>query len=91
VADGINWFGKIVHTANKNTEPSVLASKVMQDRIAIKRSIMAPLKAGTFEILGKTLTTQSCFQEEIKSKFNSGNACCHSVQNTLCSRFYPEM
>ena len=32
---------------------------------------------------GTTLTKQNCIQEEIKSRLNSGNACCHSVQNLL--------
>jgi hypothetical protein len=26
---------------------------------------------------------QNCVHEEIKSRFNSGNVCCHSVQNLL--------
>jgi hypothetical protein len=28
---------------------------------------------------------QNCIQEEIKSRLQSGNACCHSVQHVLCS------
>jgi hypothetical protein len=32
-----------------------------------------------FKFLGTTLTDQNCMQEEIKSRLNSGNACCHSV------------
>jgi len=31
--------------------------------------------------LGTTLTNENSTQEEIKSRFNSGNACYHSVQN----------
>jgi len=31
--------------------------------------------------LGTTLTNQNSIQEEIKSRFKSGSACCHSVQN----------
>jgi hypothetical protein len=31
--------------------------------------------------LGTTLTDQNCMQEVIKSRLNSGNACCHSVQS----------
>ena len=38
-----------------------------------------------FKYLGTTLTNQNSIQEEIKSRFNSGNACCHSVQNLLSS------
>ena len=38
-----------------------------------------------FKYLGTTLTNQNSIQEEIKSRMNSGNACCHSVQNLLSS------
>jgi hypothetical protein len=31
--------------------------------------------------LGTNLTNQNPSQEEIKSRLNSGNACCHLVQN----------
>ena len=33
------------------------------------------------------LTNQNSIQEEIKSRLNSGNACCHSVQNLLSFSF----
>jgi hypothetical protein len=36
--------------------------------------------------LGTTLTDQNCVHEEIKSRLNSWNACCHSVQSLLSSR-----
>jgi hypothetical protein len=39
-----------------------------------------------FKYFGTTLTDQNCMQEEIKSRLNSGNACCHSVQGLLSSR-----
>jgi hypothetical protein len=39
-----------------------------------------------FRYLGTTLTDQNCMHEEIKSKLNPGNACCHSVQSFLSSR-----
>jgi hypothetical protein len=39
-----------------------------------------------FKYLGATLTDQNSIQEEIKSRLNLGNVCCHSVQNLLCSR-----
>jgi len=38
-----------------------------------------------FTYLGTTLINQYCIQEEIKSRFQSGNACYHSVQNVLSS------
>jgi hypothetical protein len=41
--------------------------------------------AEQFKYLGKTLTNQNSFHEEIKSRFKSGNACYHSVQNLLSS------
>jgi hypothetical protein len=33
-----------------------------------------------------TLTNQNDIHDEIKSRLNSGNACCYSVQNLLSSR-----
>ena len=36
-----------------------------------------------FKYLGTTLTNQNSIQEEIKSRFKSGNVCYHSVQNIL--------
>jgi len=40
-----------------------------------------------FKYLGTTLTNQNCIAEEIKSRLRSGNACYHSVQNLLSSRW----
>jgi len=37
--------------------------------------------------LGTTLTSQISIPEEIKSRLRLGNACCHSMQNLLSSRF----
>jgi hypothetical protein len=39
-----------------------------------------------FKYLGTTVITQNLFQEEIKRRLNSGNACYHSIQNLLSSR-----
>jgi hypothetical protein len=36
--------------------------------------------------LGTTPTDQNCMNEEIKSRLNSGNACCRSVNSLLPSR-----
>jgi hypothetical protein len=36
--------------------------------------------------LGTTLTDQNCMNQEIKSRLNSMNVCCHSVQSLLSSR-----
>jgi hypothetical protein len=38
-----------------------------------------------FEYLGTTLTSDNSFQEEIKSRLKSGNACYHWVQSLLSS------
>ena len=35
--------------------------------------------------LGTKIMNRNSIQEEIKSRFKSGNACCHSVQNLLSS------
>jgi hypothetical protein len=39
-----------------------------------------------FKYLGTTVTNQNLFQEEIKRRLNSGNACYHSVLKILSSR-----
>jgi hypothetical protein len=39
-----------------------------------------------FRYLGTTVTNRNLIQEEIKRRFNSGNACYHSVHNLLSSR-----
>jgi hypothetical protein len=39
-----------------------------------------------FNYVGTTVTDQNCMQEEINSRLNSGNACCHSVHSLLSSR-----
>jgi len=46
---------------------------------------MNELAAGEFIYLGTTLKNPNCFQEEIESRLKSENACCHSVQNVMCS------
>jgi hypothetical protein len=38
-----------------------------------------------FKYMGTTLTNQNYIHDEIKSRLNSGNACCYSVQNLLSS------
>jgi hypothetical protein len=39
-----------------------------------------------FKYLGTTLTDKNFVHKEIKSRLNSRNACCHSVQSLLSSR-----
>jgi hypothetical protein len=44
---------------------------------------MDRLKSGTVKYFVTTVTNKNLFQEEIKKRLNSGNACYHSVQNLL--------
>jgi hypothetical protein len=39
-----------------------------------------------FEYLGTTLTNRNDIHDEIKTRLNSGNACCDPIQNPLSSR-----
>jgi hypothetical protein len=40
-----------------------------------------------FKYLGTALTNQNDIHDEIKSRLNSGNACCHSVQNLVFTSY----
>jgi hypothetical protein len=44
-------------------------------------------KAEEFQYLGTTLTNRNSVYEEMKSRLKLGNACYHSVQNLLSSRW----
>ena len=48
-------------------------------------------RVGQFRYLATTLTDQNSILIEIKSRLKSGSACCHSVQNILCSRCYKKI
>jgi hypothetical protein len=39
-----------------------------------------------FKYLGTTKTDEDCMHEQINSRLNSGNACCHLVHSLLSSR-----
>jgi hypothetical protein len=43
-------------------------------------------KVTKFKYLGTTLTNKNNIHDEIKSRLNSGNSCCYSVQNLSFSR-----
>jgi hypothetical protein len=51
----------------------------------IKIDISSVERVEQFKYLGKTLKHENSIQEEIKNRFKSRNACCHSVQNLLSS------
>jgi hypothetical protein len=105
-ADDVNILGGRVHTVEKNTEASVVASKVTglegnadktkymvmsRDQNAchshnIKIDNSSSERLEQLKYLGTTLTNTNSVQEEIYSRLQSGNACCHSVQNLLSSR-----
>jgi hypothetical protein len=57
--------------------------------IARKNIEIDPL--GIFKYLGTaTVSSQTCLQEEIKSRLNSGKACYHAVKNVLSFRLLPK-
>jgi hypothetical protein len=43
-----------------------------------------------FRYVGTNLTKQNGIQDEIRSSLQSGNACCHSLQNLLSSSLTPK-
>jgi hypothetical protein len=61
-------------------------SQEVGHKYSIKMAIRCFEDVTKFKYLGTTLTDQNCMHEEIKSRLNSWNACCHSVQSLLSSR-----
>jgi hypothetical protein len=41
-------------------------------------------RVAEFSYLGTALTNQNHIYKEIKSRLNSGNACCHLIENLFC-------
>ena len=56
---------------------------------SIKFDSSSSERVDEFRYLGTTVRNQNSLQEEIPSRLNTGNACCHSMQNVFYSRFYP--
>jgi hypothetical protein len=52
----------------------------------LRRSKETKWGCGLFNIFGKDNIDKNLIHEEMKRRLNSGNACCHSVQNLLPTR-----
>jgi hypothetical protein len=99
LGDNIDTINKNTETLNGDTkevglEVNVEKTKYMlvsRDQNAgqnreIKRVNRSFENVSQFKYLGTTVTNQNLIQEEIKRRWNSGNACYHSDQNLLSSR-----
>jgi hypothetical protein len=73
-----------------NPEKTKYVLMSRSQKIGQKRSIKIVNRSfedvAKFKYLGTTLTDQNWMYKEIKSRLNSGNACCHSVHSLLSSR-----
>jgi hypothetical protein len=58
-------------------------SQKVGQKCSIKRVYRSFAYVAKFKYLGTTLTDQNHMHEEIKSRLNSRNACCHSVQSSV--------
>ena len=76
---------KAIMNVDKATYIVVYRNKNAGRRHNIKTNNSSSARVGEIKYLGTTLKNQNSFQEEIKSRWKSGNACYHSVQNTLSS------
>jgi hypothetical protein len=70
-----------------NPEETKYMLMSLNQKIGRKHSIKIAKRSfehvAKFIYLGTTLTDQNCMHIEIKSRLNSGNVCCHSVQSLL--------
>jgi hypothetical protein len=99
-ADDMNLLGCNIDTIRKNTDTLTDVSKVVRLEVTAEKTKYMLLsrhqnarqycdikiESRPFENMSTTVTNQNLFQEEIKRRLNSGNACYHSVQNFLSSR-----
>jgi hypothetical protein len=100
-ADNVSMLGDNINTIRKNTEVSREVSLEVNTEGINYMFVSRPQDAGqnrnllianksfeyvaSFKYMGKTVTSQNCIREEIKSRLNSRNACYHSAQNCVSS------
>jgi hypothetical protein len=83
----LQWPGKSVSwTLFRTVETQIDASKEDGLEVNAKRINRSFENVAKLKCLGTTVTNQNLINEEIESRFDSGNACYHSVQNLLSSR-----
>jgi hypothetical protein len=83
--NNIKEFGLEVNP--KKTKCMLISrSQNIGQKLCIKIGNRSFEDVANFRHLGTTLTDQKFMHEKIKSRINSGNACCHSVQSLLSSR-----
>jgi hypothetical protein len=84
----------LIHIIKKNTEALLVAGLEVNTALSIwlllATSVIANEQsesAANFKYLGTIGINQNCIHEDTKVRLNSENACYHSVQNLLSSRF----
>jgi hypothetical protein len=64
---------------SKKTKYVLMSRKKAKQKHGIKIANRSFEGVAKFKYLGTTLTEQTCIQEDIKSRLNSGDACYHSL------------